>query len=137
MQAVAQQLAAVGVTMDIKTVSEADKANVTLSGDYPAVLWTRGGDPMWLFYGLFLGPKALLNEHGWDDPVIDKLWLKGQRAKNPSVYWKRISDRTVTQADFLPLYTYENIYYVSKHVGGVRVTGAEPVAPFATSWFPR
>jgi peptide/nickel transport system substrate-binding protein len=137
MQAVAQQLAAVDVTMDIKTVSEADKATFTLSGNYPAVLWTRGGDPMWLFYGLFLGPKALLNQHGWNDPVLDKLWLKGQRAKNPPDYWKQMSRRTVTQADFLPLYTYENIYYVSKHVGGVRVTAAEPVAPFATSWFPK
>lgn len=137
MQAVAQQLAAVGVTMVIKTVSEADKATFTLSGNYPAVLWTRGGDPMWLFYGLFLGPKALLNQHGWDDPVIDNLWLTGQRAKNPPDFWKQMSDRTVTQADFLPLYTYENIYYASKHVGGVRVTAAEPVAPFATNWFPK
>lgn len=137
MQAVAQQLAAVGVQMEIKSVSEADKVGVTLSGDYPAVLWTRGGDPMWLFYGLFLGPKALLNEHGWDDPLLDKAWLVGQRAVNPRTYWKAMTDRTVTQADFLPLYTYENIYYVSRHVGGVNVTAAEPVAPFATSWYPK
>jgi peptide/nickel transport system substrate-binding protein len=134
-QAVGQQLAAVGVNLDIKTVSEADKATVTLSGDYPAVLWTRGGDPMWLFYGLFLAPKALLNEHGWSDPTLNKLWLQGQRARNPAVYWRRMSARTVTQADFLPLFTYENIYYVSKRVGGVAVSAAQPVAPFATSWF--
>jgi peptide/nickel transport system substrate-binding protein len=137
MQAVAQNLAAVGVTMNVDAVASSDQATAALSGTYPAVLWTRGGDPTWLFYGLFLGPKALLNEHGWDDPVIDRLWQKGQEAKNPGVDWQDIIDRTVNQADFIPLYTYQNIYYVSKSVGGVDITASDPIAPFATTWYPK
>ena len=39
--------------------------------------------PMYQFYNYYLGPGVILNQHGWDDPALDKLWKTGAAAQSP------------------------------------------------------
>jgi peptide/nickel transport system substrate-binding protein len=137
-QAIAKYLDAIGVHLNLTTIaSGSDWFAKAFGGTFPAFTVPRGGDTMWGFYGLWLKPGAALNQHGWDDPVLDKLWLKGQRAKNAPAFWRQMSQRMTTQADFLPVFLASEEYYVGKHVGGVSLTLRAPVAPMPTEWFPK
>jgi peptide/nickel transport system substrate-binding protein len=81
------------------------------------------GASMWTWWTLLMKPKSILNNvggHGWNDPTINGLWVKGSRAANPSKYFEAIAARTVTQAYFVPLFKstiYE--YLNSKKVKNV------------------
>ncbi len=133
---VAKYLSAIGVTLKIGIPSSNPEwAQMVFSGTYSAVTTGTGNSPMWLFYQFFLGPKGPLNQHGWYDRTLENLWEQGSRAAKPAAYWKQLQERTVRQADFLPVFTYSDIYYVSKHVGGV--VDSDVAYPLASEWFPK
>jgi peptide/nickel transport system substrate-binding protein len=140
----AQYFAAIGVTLDVtRATSAADFGQLARSGTFPAYIAAQqANQSMWNFYGFALAPAgAPLNQHGWDDPVVDALWQEGARAADPGEYWRAISRRTVTEADFVPVFTTSNIWYVSDRIGGIDVTptglpASVPSTP-VTTWFPR
>jgi peptide/nickel transport system substrate-binding protein len=101
-QAIAKYFNAIGIKTKITVAGPSDWFGQGTGGTFPVWTVPRGGDPMWLFYGLFLKPGSLGTQHG-GDPVIDKLWLKGQRAKNAASYWKQMSARMVETAAFVPV----------------------------------
>jgi hypothetical protein len=65
---------------------------------------------------------ALTDQHGWYDPAIVKLWLKGQRLpeKAASAVWKQLMNRVITQAYFLTTNSPGIATFVSKNVSGVK-----------------
>ena len=127
----------IGVKVNVISPATAGEwASRLFSGSVPAFINPRGGDPMWLYYGLYLGPKATLNSSHASDPAINRLWLSGQRAENPTPFWKQMSARTVTQAMFVNISTFPTVYYVSKRVRGVAVSSSLPT-PDSTAWAPR
>lgn len=133
---IAKYLADVGVNLDITEVPGSQAIQAILSGTYPAYMAGRGGDTMSIFYSLALKPGGLFNQHGWSDPVMNKLWIKSLRTKNPSVV-QQMSARTVTQAYFLPIATTPEIYYVSRMIGGVTVSRYLQNGTTPDDWFPR
>jgi peptide/nickel transport system substrate-binding protein len=139
-QAIAKYLSEVGIKLDIQTsATGADWFRKVLSGSYPAFTWTRGGDPMWLFWGVALKRGAVLNQHGWQDPKLDSLRDAGARAQaaNASTQWKEMSRRIVTQADFLPVFQFSRFWYVNDKVGGFSIISNYPATPSPTTWYPK
>jgi peptide/nickel transport system substrate-binding protein len=135
--ALAKYFGDVGVKVNIVSPATAGEWVQRLtSSNMPAYINPRGGDPMWLFYGLYFSPRGVLNASGHSDPVMNRLWLQGQRAKQPATYWRQMSARSVTQALFVPLSTFQSIYYVNNRVTGVRVSRFLAF-PDPTSWAPR
>jgi peptide/nickel transport system substrate-binding protein len=139
-QAVAGQLSKVGVALQITTAPTGGQFNQMLfSGTFSAAQFLGiGYVPMWLYYTVNVKPKAPLNPYGYDNPAMDKLWLKASRL-SPAAgarYWQDLSRLTVTQAWNVPLVTTPGIYYVGKRVGGFSVSqpGGGPNAP--VNWYP-
>jgi peptide/nickel transport system substrate-binding protein len=136
-QAVAQQLEEVGVKLEITTAATyPEYFQRLLSGTFPAAWLFYGNEPTWEIYTEAYKPHAVLNPFGADDPVIDKLWAEGAASEEPGPFWEKISKRSVEQADFLPVFDFSNIFYVSKGIGGVEV-GSHGVVPLPTEWFPQ
>ncbi len=61
--------------------------------------------------------------------------FSAQRASSTSATknWVQMSRRWVSQAWMVPVFKYDTIYYVSKHVGGV----TKGWMPFASEWYPK
>jgi peptide/nickel transport system substrate-binding protein len=109
MLAVSTYLKAVGVKMN---VINTDWGQAFLDRKWPAIehvsFWSRS---MWTQFNIYFRPGGLFN-YGWQDPVMVKLWLKGQRAKDPTKYWQQMSDRSVTQAYLIPIFS-EALFSIS------------------------
>jgi peptide/nickel transport system substrate-binding protein len=135
-QTIAKYLGAVGVKLDITTAA-ADYVTKLFSRNYCAIMAGPGGTgfTMYFLYTLGLSPTGVFNQHGWHDPVLDQLWVKGARAKQGQAdkYWNQMAARLVTQGDFLPVALYPGYFvYASKKVGGIHANG--PVAS-PIDWF--
>jgi len=141
--AIAQDLAAVGVNMQLTvTSSSTANAQALTSHTYAAECITVVAGNPWRFYAAWLRPHAFLgDQHGWHDPVISKLWLQAQRlnAKAADPLWRKAEARMITQADFLPVYQPKQFTFVNKRVGGIAPnTSGDPDPPtnrFA-DWYP-
>jgi peptide/nickel transport system substrate-binding protein len=120
--AISQDFAAVGVKMDITTPGANDLGTELGSGKYS--IWWIGGAlaPAWAYYGLILGPKPILgDQHGWRDPALDRLWLKGQRAapREARKIWRQFTLRVTSEGVSVALVAQVYYTFVSKRVGGV------------------
>jgi peptide/nickel transport system substrate-binding protein len=122
-QAVSKYLAEVGVKMEITATSslavwQEALASKTYAGG--SVIW--GTNPTWAWYGLAMAPGGpLADQHGWEDPVSKKLWLKGRSAppEEAAEIWRQLIKRTIEQAFFLPVLSPGFYSYVSDRVSGV------------------
>lgn len=138
-QAVAQDLANVGVKLQITSEPTGSAFGAAIfSGKYDGFELLYGGDPMPVHWGFYLAPKAPFNEHGWSDPTLDKMMISSMRMpfSKAGPVWMQMSARTVAQAEMLPILLADQIWYVSKHVGGVAFSSNAQV-PYPTEWFPR
>jgi peptide/nickel transport system substrate-binding protein len=124
--AVAKDLAAIGVTMQVDAPSTWDQVGQMFSGKaYAAYLGSTGVGTTWRNYTEFLQKDAPFgDQHGWHDPVIDRLWLRGQRLgkKAAAPIWREINARTVTRAYSLPVCAGAQYAFVSRKISGVRPT---------------
>jgi peptide/nickel transport system substrate-binding protein len=138
--AVAKNLAAIGVTMKINITNNTDDLLNALNGKtYPAWLVTIGLNSTWQYYSALLAPNIFLgDQHGWHDPVIDKLFYKAivaprQKAED---LWNQLDIRAIQQADFIPLYRQPHGSFVDKRVGGV-IGGTNAYTPSnPITWYP-
>lgn len=123
MEAIASYLAAVGIKLNVSTAATPPQYSDELyGGSFPAALTSGGGvSPWWLFYPVWLKPHGLLDQHGWLDSTLQSLWQKGETAADPTSYWDQMSIRTVTHADFLPIFLFDSLWYVAKGIGGVTI----------------
>ncbi|HEV8461060.1 MAG TPA: ABC transporter substrate-binding protein [Gaiellaceae bacterium] len=132
-QAVAKYLQAVGVNVNVTSpTSVGEYIGDLFSGKFPAATLPQFALPMWLTYQQNVKPKAILNPFGASDPVANELFVKAQRltTRQGLPYWQKMSERLTTNAWSLPVFDYDYIFYVSKHVAGVKVTtegyGSDP-----------
>jgi peptide/nickel transport system substrate-binding protein len=138
-QAVTQDLKAVGVTLQITTVPTSPAwLQAAESKSYPGFgngIW--GASFMSNFYALMFAPKGVLNQFGVVDPTIDQ-W-EARAAKAPPAQatnlFKKISDRMVTQGDILAVAEYPTLVYARKNIGGVSVNKWFLFYGGATQWF--
>jgi ABC-type transport system substrate-binding protein len=135
-EAIGKYLKAIGVTLNITAApTETDWVQGFLGGKYPAAGFFQ--DPLastYENYGVFLAPKGIGNQHGWDDPTLDSLAQTGAASATPDEYWKAIMDRSVEQADELPALIFDGFWY-SKDISGVAFSAAAGV-PLPTEWSP-
>jgi peptide/nickel transport system substrate-binding protein len=137
-QAIAKYLEAVGVKLEITdppTVSQF--VQLRRSKTFPVIQISYYDNPMSnSFLTMFssVGPPAL-NPWAVNDPGLTKLWVKGIRAKNSSVYWTKMSQYLVTQAYMVPIYIFNNYWYSAKKVDGIKFEGALHT-PLAVDWYP-
>jgi peptide/nickel transport system substrate-binding protein len=136
LEAIAKYFSAVGVKLNITEASTNPDFNQGIfGGSFQATGFVQSPLlPMYQFYGYYLGPGAILNQHGWDDPTLDKLWKTGSAAKSPASYWQAMSERAVTQADEVPVLLDDNFWYAKKNIGGVAFSGITAV-PFPSEFY--
>jgi peptide/nickel transport system substrate-binding protein len=136
-QAIAQDLAAVGVKLNITTdPNNAQHIENIINGKYSTSAFIETPlEPEYEFYVTTLGPQAVLNEHHWNDATLVGLWGKSSAAAEPATYWKQMAERGVTQAYNLPIATTDTFWYVAKDVGGVVFSGGS--LPLPTEWHPK
>lgn len=135
-QAVARDLQAVGIKLDITTAATTGEFLQKLPL-FPAFQAGQDALPMPLVYTARLAPGGLQNPFHVNDPVINKLYYTGLRLTDPTNNWKRIVERVVRQAYFAPITTTPVLLYVSKRVGGVSVSKARAATPIPTEWYPK
>jgi peptide/nickel transport system substrate-binding protein len=139
-QAIAKELAAVGVTMDVTDTPTPDDWTQAYLG-HAFATWTiaLGLEPVWnLYQDYFRTGSADGDQHGWHDPVIDRLWLKGERLPHAQAekIWRQILTRAVTQAYAVPIGVQPFRALVSKKVGGILPTFDGFGTNSVNEWYP-
>jgi peptide/nickel transport system substrate-binding protein len=137
-QAIASQLAAVGITLNLNPVEQTSTYLADVLGTTPPPMFVAaaGYDTTQTYYGLFFKAGGLLNHSGggFSDPVINGLVTKALTAANPTPDWQGIVARVVTQAYVLATVHAPVLWYTTSSIGGVSLGKiAEAVDP--TSWF--
>jgi peptide/nickel transport system substrate-binding protein len=136
LEAIAQEYRAIGVTLKItSTTTLPQYINEVLGGKYEAAgfIGTTSA-PMSTWYSYFLAPKGLENQHGWDDPTLDALYQKGEASLSPGQYWTAMTQRTVSQADEIPVFNYDAFWYTTKNIAGLAFS-ASSSTPYPSEWY--
>lgn len=94
------------------------------------------GVPTPVEYPSFLGPTSAFTPGEAIDPQIQKLYIAGLKAKDPAKDWKKMWSLVTKDAIFLPFSTTSDFFYVSKSIGGVKMSRRDPYS-FPTEWFPK
>jgi peptide/nickel transport system substrate-binding protein len=138
--AVAKYLAAIGVTMQVNATATASDFSTALA-NHDNSTWGLyyGFDSTEDFYKETLQQGAGVgDQHGWHDPVLDRLWLRAQRVspQAAAAIWREMTAREVQEAYFVPVMRVVQYTFVGKRVGGVKV-GAFTYGPNnITQWYP-
>jgi ABC-type transport system substrate-binding protein len=125
-QAVCQYFRAVSVTCDLHIDNVQSYVSHLGTKTFDALSTISGTRDTLLWYSLALNGKGRLSDqHGYHDPAIDRLWLKGLRAdpKAAAAIWQEIMLRTVTQAWAVPVASPGLVVVASTHVTGVTYAG--------------
>jgi peptide/nickel transport system substrate-binding protein len=131
-QALAGQLAKVGINLQIETLSlSASSLTALLDRQYPAAVVAYGAQPIYLEdQGLF-GPKASeYNAFGTDSPDLDGLVASSLSAapSQQSRIDQQIEEYLVDQAWFVPVAFGPVLTFSRPGIGGVTVTSRSPVS---------
>jgi peptide/nickel transport system substrate-binding protein len=141
LEAVAHYLAAVGVTLKVyQPPTGADFVSATASkGTYTGaqILTNIGGTGSSAIedYQDWESPTSILNVYKSTDPMLASLYAQALSASNPLPVEQSMIQREVTQAETLPIYKYEFLWYVGKHVGGFQMSNGNP-QPDIAAWYP-
>jgi peptide/nickel transport system substrate-binding protein len=142
-QAVAHDLAAVGVKMQITVTASGNEFLAALrSNRYSAWCSTVVPGEPWRFWTSWMKQgSTLADQHGWRDPQVDRLWLKAQRLneKRGAPLWKELNRRMQTQGHFVPILRPKRFVFVNKSVQGVVVASEGNTYPPSSSmrdWYP-
>lgn len=139
-QAIAQNLADVGINVKLKNEAEFGSfVTSLLSGKYPAALYGSYGGPVvlpWYLYNDSLGKDALWNVGHAVDPEIDAMWEEASSSADPGPIWEKMIERTVKEALFAPVVEPDVIYYTSDNIDGVTLTDQWPY-PMPQGWTPK
>ena len=130
-QAVAGQLAEVGVTLDITTVADPNAYFTGLvSGDYPAVATFYGLSTMQTLHVGFINPMGPFNPLGTVDEELDSLFAEYfATTGDTSDVEQRINARLVDQAWALPVMGSPLAFYLSEGLTGIEATTGNASVP--------
>jgi peptide/nickel transport system substrate-binding protein len=137
-QAIAQDLKAVGVTLHITTTSTSPAfLQDIFSTKFGAWGNSWGAGPMVIYYDELFTPKGSVNPFGVSDPTITRLATRATKAppSEASRLWKQFSDRMVTQGDMLAVTEFPSLVYARHDVDGLTVTRWFLFTDPATQWF--
>jgi peptide/nickel transport system substrate-binding protein len=138
-QAVASYWDRIGVRSDLTTPPTVGAyIQSIVGGEFPANQLPQPIATMFTLFNGLLKPGAIFNLYKHQDAELIRLWLKGMRApqKKAAELWKAMSTRIVTRAYIVPIFNRDEIWYVSKRVGGFKFhTGG--TVPSPKEWFPK
>ena len=120
LNAVAQQLAAVGIKLDITTVPPSQAFAALLSGKYQMTAGYFGINPTQVYWNLFLSQAGLLNQHHWAvDPQVLTSYASASAAADPKPDLTAITSRLTELAYPLPIYSPQSLVFAAKSVAGI------------------
>jgi peptide/nickel transport system substrate-binding protein len=145
-QAVASDLAQIGITVKLTTVSASLSQffGDALSKQYPAVFWLTGGGNDAYTSGQSFIPTAgtPLNPMGSTDPQVTSLYNQANAAPvaQQAALYQQLQDRLVKLAWFAPVYQADDIYYMTSSVKNYSSSAVKPTmmlaAPIPTDgWY--
>jgi peptide/nickel transport system substrate-binding protein len=142
-QAVCKYWKAVNVTCDLHILGGDQYSQAFGTNTYDAVSTVGSNTSVWLFTRRQNGTGSIStgligDQHGWHDPLIDRLWAKAQKL-NPTLpparaLWRQVMDRLITQADEVGLSAPGSVNFVTKRVKGVRFGYDD--SPTILEWVP-
>lgn len=133
MRAVAQQLQAVGVTMDITSYStDPAYAKDVFGSVAPMFELVPTVTTVPTFYGPWMAKGGVFDFFG-GDPALDALYVEGATSATPENAWANMIGQYVSQAYTIPVVTDPTLYYVSSRVDGVQVSTEHNTA-LPTEW---
>jgi peptide/nickel transport system substrate-binding protein len=137
-EAVAQDLSAVGIKLNIKSEPTIQEwVSAYEAGTYPLTGFIENeGLSMYQFYHYYLspGPGNPSSLGTSDDPTLDSLYAKGLTSNAPETIWQEMSARIVTQAEIIPIFENDAFWYAQKSVGGLDFSFAS-YYPLPTAWY--
>lgn len=130
-QAVAAQLAEVGVTLDVTTVADPTSYFVGMtSGEYPAVAINYGLNNMQSLHVGFINPLGPFNPLGTVDEELDALYAEYfSTTGDTSDVEQRINARLVDQAWALPVMGSPLAWYLAEGLTGIEATPGNSSIP--------
>jgi peptide/nickel transport system substrate-binding protein len=124
-QAMAKYLDDVGVKLDITTAgSYVEFLEKAATKSFPVFQHNWPLIPTSILYAQALQPEGVLNLLGWSDPKLDRLIRKSLTAPEAegAELYAQVWERTVTEAYFIPVFTFPNLIYTTDEVGCVTMT---------------
>jgi peptide/nickel transport system substrate-binding protein len=125
-QEVKAEWAAIGVNVDLQIPTNFTQLTPLYSGKQEDGLFTNGyaaSDSPLLQWPKYMLPGGFYaDQHGWDDPVLDKLYNKALRSRGKAelALERQMITRCITQAYFVPVSAYGTLLFVNpKRVTGV------------------
>lgn len=138
-EAVAGQLAEVGVTLDITTKATApDYFTSMVSKEYPAAVIGYGLANMNTLWAGFVNPVGPFNWFGTVDPELDSLYQQYWTADEEAglALQQQINQRLVDEAWTIPVVGAPLSYYVGSGLTGLDATSANAGVPMITDLKP-
>jgi peptide/nickel transport system substrate-binding protein len=144
-QAVASDLAQIGITVKLTTVSASLSQffGDALSKQYPAIFWLTGGGDAYTSGQTFIPTAgAALNPFGTTDSQVTQQYnaANAAPASQQAALYQQLQSTLVKLAWFAPVYQAEDIYYFSSSVKNYQTSAAKPsmmlTAPIpADGWY--
>jgi peptide/nickel transport system substrate-binding protein len=123
--AVAGELQKVGVKIKLDSEQPAAFNADNFTQKFSVTSSAYGGAPGWFESQLLLAPKGVLNPFHSSDKTINTLLNRLAAAKPGSsqerTIARAIEGRVVKLAWFVPVFSLDEIFYATKHVGGVQM----------------
>lgn len=133
MRAVAQQLQAVGIKMNVTAYSTDAAYAADVFGDKASLAaLVPSVNTVPTFYGSWLAKGGALTFFA-GDPTIDQLYQDGATADDPQKAWSDMFKQYTSQAYMVPVITDPGLFYVSEKLSGVEVSVAHGT-PLPTEW---
>lgn len=133
MRAVAQQLQAVGITMDITSYStDPAYAKDVFGSVAPMFELVPTVTTVPTFYGPWVAKDGVFDFFG-GDASLDALYTEGATSPTPENAWADMIEQYVSKAYTIPVVTDPTLYYVSPRLSGVEVSTEHNTA-LPTEW---
>lgn len=132
-QVLVEQLAGVGITVELDARPSADYFQGMTSGTFPAAVVGYGSQPIPMEYDGLFGPQAIFNPLGSTSPTIEDAYTKALVAPEAEAraLYEQIERELVEQAWFASAVFAPVFLYGSDDLAPLEVTEARPQIPLA------
>lgn len=118
--AVAEQLKQVGITLKVTTVPPAQAFPALLSGKYQLSASYLGINPSQVYWSLFLAPTAVLNPSKWIPPQsVQASYARASTAEDPAADLVAMSQELTEVGYPIPVYAPKSLVFADDSVGGI------------------
>lgn len=130
-QVYVEQLAAVGITIELDSRPGPDYFAAMTSGEFPAAGIGYGSQPISMQYDGLFGPNAVFNPRGSSSETISQNMLAGLSAPEAEAqkYYEAVVTELVEDAWFAPAVFAPVFYFAGTNLAPTQATEARPQVP--------